>query len=60
MSCVVATAGVFACLLTFVFQLVVQTNDGREITLDWDRVRSFEKEVATMFMLQVKEFEEAL
>jgi hypothetical protein len=39
---------------------VVQTSDGREVTLDWDRVRSFEKEIATMFMLQVKEFEEAL
>jgi hypothetical protein len=39
---------------------VVHTNDGREVTLDWDRVRSFEKEIATMFMLQVKEFSEAM
>lgn len=43
-----------------VFQLVVHTDDGREVTLDWDRVRSFEKEIATMFMLQVKEFKEAV
>jgi hypothetical protein len=39
---------------------VVHTNDGREVTLDWDRVRCFEKEIATMFMLQVKEFSEAM
>jgi hypothetical protein len=43
-----------------IFQLVVHTDDGREVTLDWDRVRSFEKEIATMFMLQVKEFKQAL
>lgn len=43
-----------------IFQLVVHTDDGREVTLDWDRVRCFEKEIATMFMLQVKEFKEAL
>jgi len=43
-----------------VFQLVVHTDDGREVTLDWNRVRSFEKEIATMFMLQVKEFKEAV
>lgn len=62
----VGKCSVLACLSAFdilhllVFQLVVQTSDGREVTLDWDRVRSFEKEIATMFMLQVKEFEEAL
>ncbi|PSN57539.1 DNA topoisomerase 3-beta-1 [Blattella germanica] len=39
----------------WVLQLVVQSSDGREVTLDWDRVRCFEKEVASMFLSQVKE-----
>ncbi|XP_067000604.2 DNA topoisomerase 3-beta-1 [Anabrus simplex] len=44
----------------WVLQMIVKSEDGREITLDWERVRCFEKEVATMFLLHVKEIKEAL
>ncbi|CAG2065715.1 unnamed protein product, partial [Timema podura] len=39
--------------------IVVNTSDGREVSLDWERVRCFEKDIASMFLLQVKEFQEA-
>ena len=37
----------------------VKTESGQEATLEWERVRCFEKEVALMFLSQVKEFKEA-
>nr|CAD7456232.1 unnamed protein product [Timema tahoe] len=43
----------------WVLQIVVNTSDGREVSLDWERVRCFEKDIASMFLLQVKEFQEA-
>ncbi|XP_063228567.1 DNA topoisomerase 3-beta-1 [Bacillus rossius redtenbacheri] len=44
----------------WVLQMIVHTSEGREVNLDWERVRCFEKDIATMFLLQVKEFKEAL
>ncbi|XP_065332165.1 DNA topoisomerase 3-beta-1 [Cloeon dipterum] len=43
----------------WVLQVTVQTSEGKEVVLDWERVRCFEKEIATMFLMQVKEFKEA-
>lgn len=49
------------CFLTvFKFQVVVKTIEGREVSLEWDRVRSFEKDIAQMFLMQTKEFKEAM
>ena len=36
----------------------MKTETGEEATLEWDRVRCFEKEVAVMFLSQVKECKE--
>lgn len=36
----------------------MKTETGEEATLEWDRVRCFEKEVAVMFLSQVKEVKE--
>ncbi|XP_075223689.1 DNA topoisomerase 3-beta-1-like isoform X3 [Lycorma delicatula] len=33
----------------------VQTADGREVNLDWNRVRCFEKDISTMFLHRVRE-----
>lgn len=38
--------------------MTVKKESGEEATLDWERNRCFEKEVALMFLLQVKEFKE--
>lgn len=38
--------------------MIVKTENGEEATLEWDRVRCFEKEVAVMFLSQVKECKE--
>jgi len=38
--------------------VIVKTESGEEATLEWDRVRCFEKEVAVMFLSQVKECKE--
>lgn len=37
----------------------IKTEAGEEATLEWERVRCFEKEVAVMFLSQVREFKEA-
>lgn len=42
------------------FQVAIQMQDGREAVLEWSRVRCFDKEIATMFLLQIKELKEAL
>ncbi|XP_022920150.1 DNA topoisomerase 3-beta-1 [Onthophagus taurus] len=39
----------------WVVQVIVKTKDGLEISLDWSRVRCFEKEVANMFLQRVKD-----
>lgn len=36
-------------------QATVNTKDNQAILLDWQRVRCFDKDIATMFLLQVKE-----
>lgn len=41
--------------LYWYIQVSVQTSDGREVTLDWDRVRCFEKDIATMFLHEIRE-----
>ncbi|XP_046665335.1 DNA topoisomerase 3-beta-1 [Homalodisca vitripennis] len=46
--------------LYWYIQVNVQTADGREVTLDWDRVRCFEKDITTMFLHQVREHSTAL
>ncbi|XP_047004194.1 DNA topoisomerase 3-beta-1 [Schistocerca americana] len=44
----------------WVLVVIVKGADGREYTLDWERVRCFEREIANIFLSQVKEFKEAL
>lgn len=45
----------------FIFlQVVVKTSEGREVSLEWDRVRCFEKEIAQMFLMLAKEYKETL
>lgn len=36
----------------------IKTEQGEEATLEWERVRCFEKEAAIMFLTQVREFKE--
>lgn len=36
-------------------QVTVQNKDGQSVVLDWQRVRCFDKDIATMFLQQVKE-----
>ncbi|XP_014259776.1 DNA topoisomerase 3-beta-1 [Cimex lectularius] len=40
----------------WVLEAKIQTSDGREVNLSWERVRCFEKEIAQMFLYGVKEF----
>ncbi|XP_071571471.1 DNA topoisomerase 3-beta-1-like [Temnothorax nylanderi] len=40
--------------LYWVLQITVKFSDGQDIALSWNRVRSFDKEVATMFLSHVK------
>ncbi|GLG93365.1 DNA topoisomerase 3-beta [Gryllus bimaculatus] len=44
----------------WVIQVLLKAEDGREVTLDWERVRCFEKDVATMFLADIKEYKEAI
>ncbi|XP_046394750.1 DNA topoisomerase 3-beta-1 [Ischnura elegans] len=44
----------------WIIQAIIRTNDGRDITLDWERVRSFDKEVAVMFLQLIKEHKKAI
>jgi DNA topoisomerase III len=44
----------------WVVGVTVRTAEGRELPLDWQRVRCFEKDVANMFLTGVKEHTEAL
>jgi hypothetical protein len=37
----------------------VETSEGKEVMLEWERVRCFERDVANMFLLHVKDFNEA-
>ena len=43
----------------FVFQVTVKSPDGQDVLLHWSRVRSFDKEIANIFLSQVKEHEYA-
>jgi len=51
------------CYLFLVFivllQVTVKCPDGQDIVLNWSRVRSFDKEVASMFLSHVKEHDRA-
>ncbi|KAK6626129.1 DNA topoisomerase 3-beta-1 [Polyplax serrata] len=42
----------------WVLQMSIKTEQGEEATLEWERVRCFEKEAAIMFLTQVREFKE--
>lgn len=37
----------------------MKSSDGQDIILNWSRVRSFDKEVANMFLSHVKEHDNA-
>lgn len=43
----------------WVVKAVVKTRDGDDVGLDWKRVRCFDKEVANMFLQQIKECKQA-
>ncbi|XP_034190961.2 DNA topoisomerase 3-beta isoform X1 [Osmia lignaria lignaria] len=43
----------------WVLQVTVKSSDGQDIILSWSRVRSFDKEIANMFLSHVKEYEQA-
>lgn len=45
--------------LYWVVGVTVRTVEGRELPLDWQRVRCFEKDVANMFLAGIKEHTEA-
>jgi DNA topoisomerase III len=40
-------------------QVVVQVTEFRKLTLDWDRVRIFDREVAVMFHQKIKDAKQA-
>ncbi|XP_014227771.1 DNA topoisomerase 3-beta-1 [Trichogramma pretiosum] len=44
----------------WVLQLTVKSPDGQDVVLSWSRVRSFDKEVANIFLSHVKEHEYAV
>lgn len=43
----------------WVLQVTVKTNDGREVCLDWQRVRCFDKEIAGVFLQFVRDVKQA-
>ncbi|KMQ89198.1 dna topoisomerase 3-beta-1 [Lasius niger] len=43
----------------WVLQVTIKSSDGQDIALNWNRVRSFDKEVANMFLSHVKEHDRA-
>ena len=43
----------------YYFEVTVKSPDGQDIILNWNRVRSFDKEVASMFLSHVKEYDQA-
>jgi len=45
--------------LSFSSQVTVKCSDGQDVVLNWSRVRSFDKEVASMFLSHVKEHDRA-
>lgn len=44
----------------WVLQVTIKSPDGQELTTSWARGRSFDKEVANMFLSHVKEHEKAV
>lgn len=44
----------------WVVGVTVRTQEGRELPLDWQRVRCFEKDVTTMFLNGLKDHTEAM
>ncbi|XP_045539457.1 DNA topoisomerase 3-beta-1 [Papilio machaon] len=44
----------------WVLRVTASTDEGRELPLEWKRVRSFEKEIANMFLHGIKEIKEAV
>lgn len=43
----------------FLFQVKVAVTEDRQLTLEWERVRSFDKDVANVFLNVVKEHKRA-
>lgn len=43
----------------WVLRVTASTSEGRELPLEWKRVRSFEKDIANMFLAGIKEIKEA-
>ncbi|KAL6259332.1 hypothetical protein P5V15_009247 [Pogonomyrmex californicus] len=43
----------------WVLQITIKSSDGQDIMLSWNRVRSFDKEVANMFLSHIKEHDHA-
>ncbi|XP_043249264.1 DNA topoisomerase 3-beta-1 isoform X2 [Colletes gigas] len=44
----------------WVLQVTIESSDGQNIVLNWGRVRSFDKEVANMFLSHLKEYDQAI
>ncbi|XP_036147278.1 DNA topoisomerase 3-beta-1 isoform X2 [Monomorium pharaonis] len=44
----------------WVLQVTIKSCDGQDIVLSWNRVRSFDKEVANMFLSHIKEHDQAI
>ncbi|KAH9643715.1 hypothetical protein HF086_001825 [Spodoptera exigua] len=44
----------------WVLRVTASTSEGRELPLEWKRVRSFEKDIANMFLAGIKEIKEAV
>ncbi|KAL4719029.1 hypothetical protein ACJJTC_001219 [Scirpophaga incertulas] len=43
----------------WVLRVTASTSEGRELPLEWKRIRSFEKDIANMFLAGIKEIKEA-
>lgn len=44
----------------WVLRVTASTSEGRELPLEWKRIRCFEKEIANMFLAGIKEIKEAV
>lgn len=44
----------------WVLRVTASTSEGRELPLEWKRIRCFEKEIANMFLAGIKEIKEAM
>lgn len=44
----------------WVLRVTASTSEGRELPLEWKRIRCFEKDIANMFLVSIKEIKEAI